>query len=183
MDRRNTMDGRKWLGCLLGCGAMALGGCVTEPDSVGREGVGSEVAAITKGCNPIHGQYSFDQTADGCPPEAAVCYEGELTGAGFLNGDVYLKILETGEVYHGESEITTNQGTLTMRHTGLFAPDDPAMPSMLFQADTSVVMEGTGKFLSATGHSWQTGFGIIAGPGVPVAGVFGEFHGELCLEH
>jgi hypothetical protein len=119
----------------------------------------------------------------GCTSPVGLCTAGTFFGDGLLNGTTSLvadglvpaagmPLVEAASTlsYSALLTITTRNGTLTTRDTGIF---DTAGTGLFASRD--IVVGGTGIFAGATGHIFYTGTGVTS--------FNAHASGEICLAH
>jgi len=134
-------------------------------------------------CHKIHGGIRASVVAQGCTSPVGLCTAGQFHGDGLLNGTTSLTAdgivpaagmpaveAQTTLSYSGLFTLTTPQGTLTTRDTGIF---DTAGIGLFASRD--VIVAGTGIFAGATGYIFYTGTGTTS--------FDAEASGEICLAH
>jgi hypothetical protein len=117
-------------------------------------------------CKAIHAVMIEQRVTEGCKPEHAFCFLGEVSGDHGMRGTTYFKADGTGSrpttspdflPYSGPFEYNVEGGTLVMRETGVSNstqgnPDSGAVTA--FQK----IVSGTGELAGATGHFFVSGF-------------------------
>lgn len=134
-------------------------------------------------CIPIHAEIRSTFFAAGCDSPVGLCTAGEITKGGILDGTTQFTALsvapsagmpgaepETTLAYSGLLTITTKQGTVVIRDVGVF----DAARGVFGEVDR--IVEGTGRFLGATGTLYV--FGPTTADGT---GFVGSIRGEVCL--
>lgn len=130
-------------------------------------------------CKKIHGQIVDVQVTEGCTSPNRFCAAGTVRANHGLNGTTYFRMdgavrgpaTAPGSIAtSGILVYTTDQGTLTVRESGLSGLSSTGEYFTAFQE----VLEGTGDYLGATGHLWVLGHNL---------GTHFEagIRGELCL--
>jgi hypothetical protein len=157
---------------VIGLAAFGVG---SASDSLVKE------AAAKQRCHVLSGKgtISSSVTAAGCTSPVGLCTAGVIEGDHLLSGTTsfiadalapaagLLTEVPTTLSYSGLLTITTSEGTLTTRDTGIF---DTA--AGLF-ASRDIIVSGTGIFAGATGHLFFAGTGTTTFD-APITG-------EVCL--
>lgn len=115
------------------------------------------------GCKKIHGQIVDVKVTEGCTSPNKFCAEGTVEGNHGFNGTTYFRmdgavlgpaVLPGSIATSGVLVYTTDQGTLTVRESGLSGLSESGQGYFTaFQQ----VLEGTGDYAGATGHLWVAG--------------------------
>lgn len=137
-------------------------------------------------CKQIHAQIISSQTTTGCSSPIGLCTAGNIDGNQGLSGSTFF----TGDSaapgpstapnaaatisYSGVLEITTNQGTLTTRDSGIF-DTSTGTPTGGFFSSFDTVIDGSGTYQGATGDFF------IGGKTIDGQFVTSVITGELCL--
>lgn len=110
-------------------------------------------------CKEIHAELVEHRSTTDCVAPATVCFHGEVEGNHGLRGTTYFSS-DSARVgpstspdwisYSGLFEYTLEQGTLSMRETGVTNPGAVTA----YQE----VLGGTGRFEGATGYLFVSGF-------------------------
>jgi hypothetical protein len=159
--------------------ALLIAVCLTIGTSAGPL---VQSAGAHSRCHPLDDDAGIQGavTTDGCTSPVGLCTAGVFKGDPLLRGTTALvadglvpaagmPFVEAATTlsYSALLTITTRNGTLTTRDTGIF---DTA--AGLF-ASRDIVVGGTGIFAGATGHIFYTGTGVTA--------FDAHATGEICL--
>lgn len=134
--------------------------------------------ALAGECKKIHGQIVDVQVTEGCTSPNRFCAAGTVQANHGLNGTTYFRMdgavrgpaTAPGSLAtSGILVYTTDQGTLTVRESGL-----SGFSGGFFTAFQEV-LEGTDDYLGATGHLWVLGRNL----GTHFEA---DIEGELCLQ-
>lgn len=133
-------------------------------------------------CHRVTAKLMTVKTTDKCPSPVNFCAAGVVLADGLLNGTTTAVVLglapsvglpgvepATTASYAGERTITTHQGVLTLRFTGVF---DTARGEF---SELERVQDGTGKFSGATGTLFV--FGTSSADGTSFQA---QIQGEIC---
>lgn len=138
-------------------------------------------------CKQIHAQITSAQITTMCTSPVNLCTAGTIDGNQGLNGTTFFTMdsIAAGPLtapdapatisFSGLLQITTDHGTLTTRHTGVFNTSVGSSTSGFFNSFDEVI-GGTGKYQDATGF-------LFTG-GRKIDGQFGTIviSGELCWD-
>lgn len=123
-------------------------------------------------CKRIHADLVEVSSTEGCKPEHASCFLGEVDGNHGLSGTTYFKGDSRGEPpsgspdsvpYSGAFEYHTNEGSLYMRETGVTVPGAVTAHQK--------IVDATGQYAGATGYLFVSG---LREDGIITTQVFGE---------
>jgi hypothetical protein len=119
-------------------------------------------------CKAVQARMVEDGFTTNCKPGHASCFRGEVEGNQGLRGTTYFSA-DSGAAgpstspgfisYSGVFEYTTEQGTLTMRETGVVNQTTGNPESGAVTAYQKVT-GGSGVFAGATGYFFVSGFSI-----------------------
>lgn len=144
------------------------------------------VEAKAKDCKQVSAQIISSLTKTGCTSPVGLCTAGTIDGNRGLDGSTFFTVDSTAPgpstaanaaatiSYSGVLKVTTEQGTVTFRDSGLLDGSTGTAPGGFFSS-FDIVIDGTGKFQGATGDLFIGGK-TIAGHFVTTV-----ITGELCL--
>jgi hypothetical protein len=133
-------------------------------------------------CKQVHAELVERQTTTGCTSPRNFCASGTIRGNRGLNGTTFFSVESSaagpstspgGVSYSGIFDITTPDGTLKLRETGVSYGRAGNLAGGIF-ASFAEILEGTGRYGGATGDVWFSGR-IIEGTFLV------KMRGELCV--
>lgn len=133
-------------------------------------------------CKQIRATLDEHQFTQGCTSPRGVCIAGTIDGNRGLRGTT-LFVLDSSAggpttaltptvSYSGVFEITTGEGLLTLRETGVNGPKTGGGRTL---ASVASVLSGTGRYAGATGTLYFTGTNVVPGQFTT------RMSGDLCL--
>jgi len=144
-------------------------------------GIGTLAIAHEGGCRPVHAVIIDKSSPSGCTSPFGFCAAGTVEGNRGLNGTTYFVLdgvssaPDTAPGFNVTSGLlvyTTDEGTLTVRETGVGKLS--GKPSNGVLTSVQEIVSGTGRFVGATGTLYNNA--------IDVNSVFrSEISGTLCL--
>jgi hypothetical protein len=117
--------------------------------------------ALAEQCKSIHAELTEVSSTEGCNPGLASCFLGEVDGNHGLRGTTHFAAdsARAGPAtspsfisYSGPFEYRTNNGTLTMRETGVTTNNAEGVVTAYQE-----IVQGTGLYAGASGYLFVSG--------------------------